>query len=102
MSEIIMDRHLSSIQRGYAEVYYGDEDDLDAPWGYVTSRQYVDHTDFEKEKVYYVQRWKVFRYDSDNDQFLGVGRLFGYKTRKEAIAKLDEYVEQTYPGKYRK
>lgn len=92
-----MNRMLTNIQKGYAEVLYGEPDDMNAPWGYICRKTFVVHTDFENDEIYEVERWKAYVYMRDNDGLdITVGRITGYKTYKEALDVLDRYVEEHY------
>ena len=88
-----MNRMLTNIQKGYAEVIYGELDDMNAPWGYICRKTFVAHTDFENDKIYKVERWKAYVYTCDNLD-VTVGRITGYKTCKEALEVLDGYMEE--------
>ena len=86
-------RGLSNIQKGYAEVVYTIPETNKEFIGEVMTETFVAYTDFEKDEVHTAERWVAYR-----DLFRGcgriiVGRLTGYRTRKEALAALDEYME---------
>ena len=86
-------RELSNIQKGYAEVVYTIPETNKEFTGEVMTETFVAYTDFEKDEVHTVERWVSYR-----DLYRGcgriiVGRLTGYRTRREALAALDEYME---------
>lgn len=91
-----MNRILTNIQKGYAEVLYGELDDINAPWGSICRKTFVDHTDFENDEIYEVERWKAYIYGRSICGWDVVGRKTGYKTQKEALEVLDKYVEEHY------
>ena len=82
---------LKNVKTGYAEVYF------DYGWGYVDTRRYVAHTDFDKDEITYVDRWvpQVYRKPLFENVpcFIAIGRLTGYQTRKEAIEALYKFLK---------
>lgn len=83
-------RELSNIQKGYAEVVYTNPETKEELVGEVMTETFVTWTDFEKDEVHTVERWVAYRDLSRGRGRIIVGRLTGYKTRKEALAALDE------------
>lgn len=61
--------------------------------GEVMTETFVAYTDFEKDEVHTVKRWVSYRDLSRGHGRLIVGRLTGYRTRREALAALDEHME---------
>ena len=61
--------------------------------GEVMTETLVAYTDFEKDEVHTVKRWVSYRDLSRGCGRIIVGRLTGYKTRREALAALDEHTE---------
>lgn len=51
-----MNRMLTNIQKGCAEVLYGELDDMNTPWRYICRKTFVVHTDFENDEIYEVER----------------------------------------------
>lgn len=86
-------RELSNIQKGYAEVMYTNPGNDKEFVGEVMTETFVAYTDFEKDEVHTVKRWVAYRDLSRGRGRIIVGRLTGYRTRKEALAALDEYME---------
>lgn len=82
---------LRNVEAGYAEVSF------DYGWGYVARERYVAHTDFDKDEIVYTHRWKPYVYRrtsfGDTTRFLAIGRLTGYRTRKEAIEALHKFLK---------
>lgn len=82
---------LKNIEDGYAEVHF------DYGWGYVARERYVAHTDFDKDEITYAYRWKpsIYRRTSfgDTTRFRTIGRLTGYRTRKEAVEALYKFLK---------
>jgi hypothetical protein len=82
---------LENVGKGYAEVSfkYG--------WGYVTKKEYVVRTDFDKDEIAYAYRWEAYVYRKPVSigfsQFKRIGRLTGYRTRKEAIEALRKFLK---------
>ena len=86
-----MTPHLENIQKGYAEIYFDENNHC----GYVHVEEFVKWTDFEKDKVHYVKRWVPFLYIGVGvNGYSSVGRETGYATREEAIAGLIEEIEE--------
>lgn len=86
-------RELSNIQKGYAEVVYTSPETNKEFVGEVMTETFVAYTDFEKDEVHTVKRWVSYRDLSRGHGRIIVGRLTGYRTRREALAALDEYME---------
>ena len=83
---------LHRVQKGYAEVYY---DTPENDWGVVHTKLFVNYTDFEKDAIYEVERWIPMVYTGTKHGLNGletIGRLTGYRTRKEALDALTQYV----------
>lgn len=82
---------LRNVEAGYTEVSF------DYGWGYVTKKEYVARTDFDKDEITYTHRWKPYVYRNapfgDTSHFLTIGRLTGYRTRKEAIEALRDFLK---------
>lgn len=80
------------ILKGYSEVVY---DTPEEDFGVVRTERFVKYTDFEKDEIYDVKRWIPMIYTGERYCFNGlrrIGRLTGYKTRKEALDVLTKYV----------
>ena len=86
-------RELSNIQKGYAEVVYTIPKSNKEFIGEVMAETFVTYTDFEKDEVHTVKRWVAYRDLPVGRGRIIAGRLTGYRTRKEALAALDEYIE---------
>lgn len=83
---------LHRVQKGYAEVWY---DTPEKDWGVVHTERFVKYTDFEKDEIYEVERWVPMFYTGTRYGLNGletIGRLTGYRTRKEALDVLTKYV----------
>lgn len=98
-------QRLQNIERGYAEVFYYPENDLEETYllgsGYVSIERIPYKADFEKDIMYYKKRWTIFKHrESDFDPFgyideipyYQIGRITGYKTRKEALKDFYNFV----------
>lgn len=86
-----MTPHLENVQKGYAEVYF-DENDY---CGYVHVERFVKWTDFEKDEIHCVNRWVPYlRTGFGFNGYSSVGRETGYATRKEAIEALIKEIEE--------
>lgn len=83
-------RELSNIQKGYAEAVYTNPENNKEFVGEVMTETFVAYTDFEKDEVHTVKRWVAYRDLPRGCGRIIVGRLTGYRTRKEALAALDE------------
>lgn len=82
---------LENIQKGYAEFY--DVINGNEYLGYVSLREFVKYTDFEKDEIHYVDRWVPFLYTGYGvNGYSSVGRETGYAKRKEALEGWREYV----------
>lgn len=81
-------RELSNIQKGYAEVAYTIPETNKEFTGEVMTETFVAYTDFEKDEVHTTKRWVA--YSIVYHHRVIEGRLTGYKTRKEALAALEE------------
>lgn len=79
---------LSEVHKGYALVNFK------LGWGYVQTEKFVVRTDFEKDEILYTERWvpRLYRREGSLVEYIHVGRLTGYKTRKEAIEALREAI----------
>lgn len=84
-------RELSNIQKGYAEAVYTNPENDKEFVGEVMTETFVAWTDFEKDEVHTVKRWVAY-YNPRGGGYgrIIAGRLTGYRTRKEALAALDE------------
>lgn len=93
-----MTPHLENIQKGYAEIYF-DENDYLAD---VQVDTFVKWTDFEKDEIHYVQRWVPYLYTGFGlNGYSQVGRITGYTTRKEAIEALIKEIEEVWDAEDR-
>ena len=84
---------LSNIKKGYAEFEW--EFEGRTYFGYVEVKPFVVKTDFEKDEIIYTARWvpylvtgKGIIYPPPNH----IGRLTGYKTRREALDAAQDYI----------
>lgn len=84
---------LSNIKVGYAEFEW--EFEGHTYFGYVEVQPFVVKTDFEKDEIILTRRWvsylvtsKGLTYPPPNH----IGRLTGYKTRREALAAVQDYI----------
>lgn len=91
-----MKTKLENAAKGYVEfVCMPDNGDLyDGPYeiGYVHVEDFVVKTDFEKDKIYYTERWVSYRF-YNYDGYLKKGRETGYKTRKEALDDMYKMIQ---------
>ena len=86
-----MTPHLENIQKGYAEIYFDENNHC----GYVHVEKFVTWTDFEKDEIHYVKRWVPYlQIGIGLNGFSQVGRITGYATRKEAIEGLIKEIEE--------
>lgn len=84
---------LQNIQKGYAEVfYYPQKDEKETfllNWGYVHIEKIPYKADFEKDIIYYKDRWTIYEYCPGSVigviPYQQIGRTTGYATRKEAL-----------------
>lgn len=84
---------LSNIKKGYAEFEW--EFEGRTYFGYVETQPFVVKTDFEKDEIIYTSRWVSYltisrglTYPPPNH----IGRLTGYKTRREALDAAQAYI----------
>ena len=84
---------LQNIQKGYAEFYDVVNNRLSL--GVVQQEDFVSHTDFDEDMVYYTKRWVPYVYTGEGslNGYTQVGRLTGYATRKEALRGWKEVLE---------
>ena len=88
-----MTSHLENIQKGYAEIYFDENNH----GGYVHVEEFVKRTDFEKDEIHYVQRWVPYLYTGFGlNGYTQAGRITGYTTRKEAIEALIKEMEEVW------
>lgn len=78
---------LENVCKGYAEIVCSDKPigdySYDVELGYVHTEDFVRYTDFEKDKIYYTERWTIYWWTgSFHTQ---IGKDTGYRTRKEAV-----------------
>ena len=101
---------LSNIKKGYAEFEWTFEDHT--YYGAVETKSFVVKTDFEKDEIIYTERWVPYLSYSKHLTFrwvpylsyskhltfprsVRIGRLTGYKTRKEALEAAKAYICET-------
>lgn len=85
-----MTPHLEHVEKGYAEIYFDENDHL----AYVHADTFVKWTDFEKDEIHYVKRWVPYLHVGFGlNGYSKVGRETGYVTRKEAIEGLIKEIE---------
>lgn len=87
---------LSNIKKGYAEFEWTFEDHT--YYGAVETKSFVVKTDFEKDEIIYTERWVPYLSYSKHLTFPRsdlIGRLTGYKTRKEALEAAKAYICET-------
>lgn len=83
---------LRDVQKGYAEVQY---DTPEEDWGVVHTKRFVAYTDFKKNEIHEVERWVPMVYTGTKYGLNGletIGRLTGYRTRKEALDVITQYI----------
>lgn len=88
-------RILENVQKGYAEVYWSNYDQM----GFVREEPYISWTDFDKDVIHEVNRWEAWLYSNawwGINGYDNVGRQTGYRTREEALEFLDKYVMEHY------
>lgn len=86
---------LQQISKGYAEVCFKETH----RWGFVRTEEIVTWTDFENDEIHETTRWFAKVADEGGCSILyyghhwcNVGRKTGYKTRKEAVNAVVEYI----------
>ena len=103
-----MKRVLSNVQKGYAEVYYYPDDDVNEEHllysGYVTLKDVPVKADFHNDTIEYIRRWFAALYFGPHHGLNGfslVGKYnTGYASRSLALQGLEKAILDIY-GPYK-